>query len=66
MTCAYCKREIGTNVAVNGGIVAGLHINERGYIEKCYTKRKFPMSLLFGKRDYRGVKAVYMQNSPRN
>jgi hypothetical protein len=60
--CAYCHNEILDDISQATSNMANCHINERGQIEKCYTKRKLPLSLIFGKKNYKGIKAWW--NSP--
>jgi hypothetical protein len=58
--CAYCGNEIGTTRTDKyGGTMLNMHIEADGMIRKCYTERKRPWSWIFGKKNYKGVKAWY-------
>ena len=62
MKCAYCKREIGTTYTTLSGEMTNLHIGKKGQIEKCYIERKFPMNLIFVKRNFKGIGAQFISN----
>jgi hypothetical protein len=61
--CTYCGHDITPEEEIEaeirlGAFIYNMHTDEKGRIEKCYTKRKFPFSFIFGKRNYKGVTAV--------